>query len=251
MLGALHARSRLQPLLPFARQFYAAPSTYTWYTSRALNLMPTRDDIAIPSAVPRPPAKAPAPAPPTRTAQVQPVQLPRSAGPPRRPPRGLCHLRRPRHARAAPGARRCAGLPRSCGARVARHVKLADMNLDVPVADEQRIEVVANGLPFWHGSQLALDATIVSLLTRRGEAHPRADVQSGCAVLAAARRKRCQTHPELGRARHCRLVVVGIETGFFFHARNIALPRPANLGVNSVWGALGCSRPSQPSPVRR
>ena len=31
MLGALHARPQLQPLLPFARQFYAAPSTYTWY----------------------------------------------------------------------------------------------------------------------------------------------------------------------------------------------------------------------------
>ena len=30
MLGALHARPQLQPLLPFARQFYAAPSTYTW-----------------------------------------------------------------------------------------------------------------------------------------------------------------------------------------------------------------------------
>ena len=31
MLGALHARPQLQPLLPFARQFYAAPSAYTWY----------------------------------------------------------------------------------------------------------------------------------------------------------------------------------------------------------------------------
>ena len=37
----------------------------------------------------------------------------------------------------------------------------ADMNLDVPVADARRIEVVANGLPLWHGSQLAADATIV------------------------------------------------------------------------------------------
>eukprot|EP00439_Symbiodinium_sp_Y106_P030658 s1348_g3.t1 len=43
-------------------------------------------------------------------------------------------------------------------ARVARNVRLADMNLDVPVADERRIEVVANGLPMRHGSQLALDA---------------------------------------------------------------------------------------------
>eukprot|EP00439_Symbiodinium_sp_Y106_P053150 s5083_g7.t1 len=87
------------------------------------------------------------------------------------------------------------------------------MNLDVPVSDERRIEVVVNGLPLWHGSQLALDATIVSPLTRRGEAHPRADVQPSCAVAAEARRKRTQTYtyPELDRARRCRLVVVGVE----------------------------------------
>ncbi|OLQ08844.1 hypothetical protein AK812_SmicGene7597 [Symbiodinium microadriaticum] len=151
------------------------------FASRALNLMPTRDDIAIPSAQFR-------------------VPLPRSTGPPRRPPHGLRHLRRPRHT-------------------------LADMNLDVPVADERRIEVVANGLPLWHGSQLALDATIVSPLTRRGEAHPRADVQPGCAVAAAARRKRCQTYPELGRARRCRLVVVGIETGGRFGTEAVQLLR--------------------------
>ncbi|OLP78998.1 hypothetical protein AK812_SmicGene40774 [Symbiodinium microadriaticum] len=59
------------------------------------------------------------------------------------------------------------------------------MNVDVPVADARRIEVVANGLLLWHGPQLALDATIVSPLTRLGEAHPRADVQPGCAVIAA------------------------------------------------------------------
>ena len=58
---------------------------------------------------------------------------------------------------------------------------------------ERRIEVVANGLPSWHGSQLALDATIVSPLTRRGEAHPRADTLPGCAANAA-RRKRHSTY---------------------------------------------------------
>ena len=36
------------------------------------------------------------------------------------------------------------------------------MNIDVPVSDARRIEVVANGLPLWHGAQLAIDATIVS-----------------------------------------------------------------------------------------
>jgi len=37
--------------------------------------------------------------------------------------------------------------------RVARNARLADMNLDMPVADDMRIEVV--GLPLWHLSQLA------------------------------------------------------------------------------------------------
>ena len=115
--------------------------------------------------------------------------------------------------RALPLEHAVARVCREAGARVARHVRLADMNLDVPVSDERRIEVVANVLPLWHGSQLALHATIVSPLTRRGEAHPRADVQPGCALTAAARRKRTQTYPELDRARRCRLVVVGVEVG--------------------------------------
>ena len=105
---------------------------------------------------------------------------------------------------------------------VARNVRLADMNLDVPVADEHRVEVVANGLPLWHGSQLALDATIVSPLTPRGEAHPRADTLPGRAVNAAARRKRHSTYPELGRARRCRLVVLGTETGGRFNTETCA-----------------------------
>ena len=86
------------------------------------------------------------------------------------------------------------------------------MYRDIPVFDERRIEVE---VVFWHGPQLALDATIVSPLTRRGEAHPRADVQPACAVAAAARRKPFQTYPELESARRCRLVVVGIEVGRF------------------------------------
>ena len=127
--------------------------------------------------------------------------------------------------RALPLEHAVARVCREAGARVARHVRLADMNLDVPVSDERRIEVVANGLPLWHGSQLALDATIVSPLTRRGEAHPRADVQPGCAVAAAARRKRFQTYPELESARRCRLVVVGIEVGGRFGAEAVQFRR--------------------------
>ena len=57
-------------------------------------------------------------------------------------------------------------------------------------------------------SQQAVDATIVSPVTRAGDAQPGADVHPGRAVDSAARRKRRQTYPELERARR-RLVVVG------------------------------------------
>ena len=35
------------------------------------------------------------------------------------------------------------------------------MNLEALIADEWRFEVVAHGFQLWHGSQLAVDATIV------------------------------------------------------------------------------------------
>ena len=61
------------------------------------------------------------------------------------------------------------------------------IKIDVPAADADRIEVVASGLPFWHGVQLALDAA------------------------AAALRKRTQILC-------CRLVVVGVGIGSRFAA---------------------------------
>ena len=61
------------------------------------------------------------------------------------------------------------------GATVARDVRIADMNIDVPVVDDRRIEVVANGLPRWHGAQLVVDATLVSPVTCTGQPQTRAD----------------------------------------------------------------------------
>ena len=58
---------------------------------------------------------------------------------------------------------------REAGARVARNVRLADMNLDVPVQGAGRIEVLQR-LPLWHGEQLAVDATLVSPRGRDTEA---------------------------------------------------------------------------------
>ena len=111
-------------------------------------------------------------------------------------------------------------------ARVARNVRLADMNLDVPVADERRIEVVADGLPLWHGSQLALDATIVlPPHTTRRDPPPRKHPAGLRSRFAAARRKRHRTYPELGRARRRRLVVLGTETGGRFNTETVQFLR--------------------------
>ena len=44
-------------------------------------------------------------------------------------------------------ARAAVQVCREAGARVASNVMLRDMNLDVPLADARRTEVLANGLP--------------------------------------------------------------------------------------------------------
>ena len=78
---------------------------------------------------------------------------------------------------------------------------------------ERQIEIVANGLPLWHGAQLAIDATLVAPLSRNGAARPRADQVAGATIAHATRKKRHQTYPELLRASQCRLVVFALETG--------------------------------------
>ena len=115
--------------------------------------------------------------------------------------------------RALPLERAIARVCQEAGARVGRNVRLAALNLHVPVHDARRIEVVCNGLPFWHGAQVAVDATIVSPIARDGTPQPRANVVPGTVLRNAANRKRRQTYPELGRSRRCRLVVFGVEVG--------------------------------------
>ena len=42
------------------------------------------------------------------------------------------------------------------GARVAKNVCLADMNIDVSVSDDRHVEVVANALSWWQGTKQVL-----------------------------------------------------------------------------------------------
>ena len=112
--------------------------------------------------------------------------------------------------RALPLERAVARVCQEARERVARNMRLADMNLPVPVADARRIEIVCNGL---HGAQLAVDTTCVSPVTRSGEPRPGADSQPGLALQLATRRKRRKTYPELSRSPRCRLAVFAVETG--------------------------------------
>ena len=128
-------------------------------------------------------------------------------------PRAACSTSGVLASRALPLERAIARVCQEAGARVGRNVALAAMNIDVPVHDARRIEVVCNGLPLWHGAQLAVDATLVSPVTRDGRPHDGAEHRPGWAVRNAARRKRRQTYPEIDRSRRCRLVVFGLEVG--------------------------------------
>ena len=86
---------------------------------------------------------------------------------------------------------------REAGGRVSCNVFVRDLDVGVPIAgDGRRLEVVADGLPLFHGAQLALDATMVSPLRSDGTPHRRAAEEDG-AVLHTARRRKERTYPEL------------------------------------------------------
>ena len=59
--------------------------------------------------------------------------------------------------RAVPVERVVAQICREAGGRVATDVFLRELNLGLPITDARRLEVVANGLPSFHGAQVAVD----------------------------------------------------------------------------------------------
>ena len=103
---------------------------------------------------------------------------------------------------------------REAGARVSSNVYVRDMDLaEHNVLDNRRLEVVADGLSLWNGSQLAIDTTLVSPLHRDGRARRKAATRNG-AALQCARRRKTITYPELsGEGGRARLVVLAAEVG--------------------------------------
>ena len=66
---------------------------------------------------------------------------------------------------------------REAGARVSLNVRVQDLDL-FPLGshDNRRIEIIADGLPLFHGAQLAVDTTMVSALRADGNPRHRSDV---------------------------------------------------------------------------
>ena len=136
---------------------------------------------------------------------------------------------------------------REAGARVSVNVFLRDLDLPIGAMDQRRIDVIAEGLPVFHGAQLAIDATLVSPLRANGEPHRRCPDQDG-AALTFARRRRERTYPELagGRGR-ARLVVIASETGGCFsdktqtllrllaEAKTRSTPKPLRVRARQSW----------------
>ena len=115
--------------------------------------------------------------------------------------------------RGSPVERMWARVCREGGARVQTNVFLRDLNLaGVRADDGRRIEVIANGLPLYHGAQLAIDATIVSPVRGDSLPTPQAAGEDGVALRRACRVKR-RRYAILTRSRRCRLLVAAVETG--------------------------------------
>ena len=108
--------------------------------------------------------------------------------------------------------RAMARICREAGASVCTNVLLRDLNTHGSRTDERRIEVIANGLPLWNGSQLAIDTTLVPPLTSQAEPRRHQQTTAG-AALRIARRAKERTYPELVGGGRARLVVVAIELG--------------------------------------
>ena len=96
---------------------------------------------------------------------------------------------------------------REGGARVRENQFVRDLNVEIPTGDFRKIEVIANGLPFWEGKQVAIDTTVVSALTGRGLSRGR---KAGQALRQTKKYKENKYH-EIVKNERCRLVVMTFE----------------------------------------
>jgi hypothetical protein len=131
---------------------------------------------------------------------------------------------------------------REAGARVEENKFIRDLGLGTVLpTDGRQIEIVAYGLPFFHGVPICADTTLVSPLSGQGTPTHRSDVVPG-AALANAERRKARTYPELvGRGR-ARLVVLGCAVGGRWS--NEALATVPLLAAHRASSAPELLRPS-------
>ena len=141
--------------------------------------------------------------------------------------------------RAAPVERMLARVFREAGARVRFNAFLRDMNVGVAASDARRIDKLAQDLPCFGGSQLAVDVILRIVLGYFGEPQQEAADIDG-AILLQARRDKESTYPELVASDRCRFVVVALEPGGRWSEeasdifRQLAFAR-ARRGGESFW----------------
>ena len=123
--------------------------------------------------------------------------------------------------RGTPAEICAARICREAGARVRENQLLRDLNLNVTANDERRLEVIANGLPLWGGKQVAIDTTVISALTGKGQ---RRGHQAGQALKEAEAVKR-RTYSEFVDAERCHLLVMAFEVAGRWNAETVTFLR--------------------------
>ena len=202
------------------------------FAARLLTVRPVAPELALDSAVFRAlflrRSRLPLPLAPARCRCGRPLDAPLGDHV------AACRRSGVLRARGGPVERAAGRVCREAGATVATNILDRGLNLVAARHDERRIEVIANGLPLWGGSQLAVDTTLISPLTSAGMPRRRRGRTAGVA-LAEARRARERTYPEIAAAHRCRLVVLGLEvpkrppSSVCSHVRGRAAPLRRNV----------------------
>ena len=103
---------------------------------------------------------------------------------------------------------------RESGGRVNVNVYVRDLNIptDSSLSPNRQIEVIVDGLPLYHGRQLAIDATLVGPLSKNGLPRLGSHLRDG-ASLRHARQNKYNTYRDIVASRRCHLLVAGMEIG--------------------------------------